>query len=292
MPKNILITGITGFLGSHLAKRFLNEGHNIIGLKRSTSSLARINSIENQITLYDSDTVEFASIFQNHSKIDALIHTATCYGRSGETTNQIFDANTVYPLHLLEAASQAGIKIFINTDTTLDKYLNLYSLSKNQFLDWGRFFSLNKKIHFCNLRLEHFYGPNDDDSKFTTFILKSCIENHPTIKLTHGEQKRDFIYVDDVVDAYLLVIESFELIKNNYIEMDVGSGNAVSIRHFVETVHRITHSKTQLIFGALPYRRGEVMLSQANTEPLNKLGWSCKTELESGLIKMMEGHKQ
>lgn len=292
MNKEILITGITGFLGSHLAKGFLAQGHKVIALKRSSSSLLRIGSILNDVTLYDVGEIDFSALFAKHPKIDVVIHTATCYGRNGETINQVFEANTVFPLHLLEAASQAGVGTFINTDTILDKYLNLYSLSKNQFLEWGRFFSIHNKIHFCNLRLEHFYGPGDDESKFTSFIIGSCIENQPELKLTLGEQKRDFIYIDDVVAAYLLLIEKLEQFPDHYIELDVGSGSAVSIRHFVETVHRMTHSRTRLMFGALPYREGEVMLSRANVEPLRKLGWICRTNLEQGLTKMIEGYKQ
>ena len=72
----------------------------------------------------------------------------------------------------------------------------------------------------------------------------------------------------------------------------MGSGAAVSIRDFVEKVHHITGSQTQLAFGSLPYRKGEVMSSHANVEPLAKLGWFCKTNLEQGLNLVMEGYKQ
>ena len=292
MPKKILITGVTGFLGSHLAKAFLADGHHVLALKRKDSSLSRMESIIEDVNLHNVEDLDFDKLFREHPKIDAVIHTATCYGRSGETIHQIFEANMAFPLRLLEAASQASVGVFINTDTILDKYLNLYSLSKNQFLEWGKFFSMHNMIYFCNMRLEHFYGPGDDVSKFTSFIIKSCIDNMQELKLTCGEQQRDFIYIDDVVSAYLLLVEKLNTFTDRYVEFDVGSGSAISIRDFVTNVHRMTHSRTRLMFGALPYREGEVMLSHANVEPLRKLGWECQTYLEQGLVRIIEGYRQ
>jgi len=78
--------------------------------------------------------------------------------------------------------------------------------------------------------------------------------------------------------------------SDQFMEFDVGSGHAVSIRKFVEAVHRITASKTHLAFGALPYREGEVMLSEANIDPLLELGWTCLIGLDEGLRSAVKGY--
>lgn len=288
MKKRILLTGITGMLGSNLAKALLANGYDIIALKRESSSLKKIASIAGDIVFYDIKGLDFSTLFHEQGRIDAIIHTATCYGRNGESVSEIFAANTEIPLHLLDAGSRADVGMFLNTDTILDKYLNLYSLSKNQLLQWGRFFSMHGKIRFGNIRLEHFYGPGDDDSKFVSYVIKSCLENVPELKLTAGEQKRDFIYIDDVVAAYLLLLEKMDSFTEPFIEFDVGSGQAVSIREFVETVHRLSGSKTHLNFGALPYREGEVMHSEADVSLLTALGWRCRYTIESGLKQAIE----
>jgi CDP-paratose synthetase len=292
IDKRVLITGVTGFLGSNLAKALVAQGYEVVALKRKNSSLKRIESILSKITTYDLEGLDFSVPFKAHGRIDAIIHTATCYGRNDESPWEVFDANTGFPLRLIDAASLAGVSQFINTDTILDKYLNLYSLSKNQLLEWGKFYSMRKKIKFINMRLEHFYGSGDDDSKFTTYVINNCISNTSSLKLTLGEQRRDFIYIDDVVAAYLAVLMESKQKHVWFTEYDVGSGHSVSIREFVETVHRITGSSTRLEFGAVPYREGEVMNSQANITALEALGWSCKYGLEQGLKMTIEGQQQ
>ena len=286
MKKRILLTGVTGFLGSHLAKAMLEYGHDVCALKQKSSSIDRIKTIMSDITLFDVDELDFKQLF-HRSKVDTIIHTATCYGRNNESVSEIFSSNTEFPLRLLDAGYHAGVNLFINTDTILDKYLNLYSLSKNQLLQWGKFFSIHKKIKFVNLRLEHFYGANDNASKFTAYVINNCLANVPELKLTIGEQKRDFIYIDDVVSAYMLVLEKFGDFDKYFFELDVGCGQSVSIRSFVETVHYLTKSKTHLAFGAVPYRDGEVMHSEADISGLTALGWQYQYDVVAGLKKVI-----
>ena len=288
MKKRILLTGVTGFLGSHLAKALLAAGYDVIGLKRKTSSLRRVESLVSGIVLIDIDVLDFEKLFRDYGKIDIIIHTATCYGRHNETVSEIFLANTEFPLRLLDAGSRAGVELFLNTDTILDKYLNLYALSKNQLLQWGKFFSKQGNIRFGNIRLEHFYGPDDDPTKFSAHVINSCLNNVPELKLTKGEQKRDFIFIEDVVSAYMILLEKMGHSDNSFVEFDVGSGRSVSIREFVETAHRLATSHTHLAFGAIPYREGEVMHSEADISGLTALGWQCRYDIEAGLKKVIE----
>lgn len=289
MHQRVLITGVTGFLGSHIAKKLLAQGYDIVALKREASSLHRVESILSEIYFYDVEELDFGSLFLRESKIDAVIHTATTYGRDGQSPTEISATNTTFPLSLLDAAITAGVRVFINTDTALNIDVNEYTLSKNQFKQWGRYFSQNNKIHFVNLRLEHFYGKGDDDRKFTSYVINSCISKEPSLKLTLGEQRRDFIYIDDVVAAYLTVLKNESLVDEWFVEYGVGSGTTVTIREFVELVHQMTDSTTSLDFGALSYRKHEEMSSHSDTSALKALGWYCKYSLEQGLKAIIEG---
>ena len=292
MGKRILLTGATGYLGSHLAEALLDAGHSVVALKRKTSSLRHLESSLPRIILLDVEEIAITSAFSNYGKIDAVIHCATSYGRKGESASLIADANLNFPLKLMDAAIAADVPLFLNTDTALDKFLNAYSLSKTQFAEWGMYFAQQKKIRFINLKLEHFFGGGDDDTKFTSHVIKGCLMNVPELKLTLGEQKRDFIYIYDVVAAYLLLLEKQALLADWFAEFEVGSGAAVTISQFVELVHQLTESRTSLNFGALAYRAGEVMYSQANTGALRALGWSCRYNLETGLKRVIDQERK
>lgn len=287
--KKILITGATGFLGSYLAKELVNQGCQVIVLKRPKSDIRRIESILPEISTYDTDGLDLSKPFKDHGRIDAVIHAATCYGRNNENISGIFETNTVFPLRLLETAAFFNTGTFFNTDTILQKHLNGYALSKKHFMEWGKQFASLGRIRFVNIRLEHMYGPDDHDSKFTTHVIRSCLANVPELKLTLGEQKRDFIYIDDVVSAYNTLLSNAEHQPEMFQEYDVGTGKAVSICEFVKMVHKITRSATHLNFGALPYRENEVMQSEADIAPLKSLGWSYRVGLAEGIKRVVQG---
>ena len=113
---HFLVTGATGFLGSHICHALLDSGHTVLIVKRSTSSLHRILDISESCRLYDIDKVPLESIFKNES-IDSIIHTACTYGRADEPINEIIKTNICFPIVLAELAYCNGVTSFINVDT-------------------------------------------------------------------------------------------------------------------------------------------------------------------------------
>ena len=294
----VILTGATGFLGSNIAKALITDGHRVIALKRSSSELHRLNEVKSELIFYDIENLDYVHPFTEHGHVDAVIHTATCYGRQGEKPSHIFQANTIFPLHLLEAslffktASFLNTDTYFNTDTILSSYLNIYALSKKYFVELGRLMAFDKRIRIINIRLEHLYGPGDNLSKFSTWIANSCLNNISDIKLTPGEQSRDFIYIADAVSAYMQILRCANELDSGFLEFELGSGVAVTVRNFVEVVHRYTESNSNLSFGKLPYRDNELMESKANIKPLLALGWECKIGLEEGISNLVKDLRQ
>lgn len=289
--QTILLTGATGYLGSHLAKAFVSAGHRVAALTRKNSNLSRISSLLPGLQIFNADD-SLDHPFRALGHVHAVVHAATCYGRDGETPFEVFEANTVFPLRLLEAATNFGADSFFNTDTILNEYISTYALSKHQFAEWGKSFANAGALKFINIRLEHLYGPGDGANKFTTHVIRCCLNNVPEIKLTAGEQNRDFVHVDDVVRAYACLLDKGPELGLGHHEFGIGSGQAVSVREFVNKVHRLTNSRSVLLFGALPYRKNEVMQSQADTSRLEESGWRCQMSLEQGLQQTIDVERQ
>jgi CDP-paratose synthetase len=281
MSKTILLTGGTGFLGSHLAKRLVYEGFDVIIIKRSTSKLSPLESIINQVRFYGLDSIDIEKIFQENV-IDIIIHCATNYGRFAVPPTDIIQANLFLPLKILQIAENYPVKTFINTDTILDKRVSYYSLSKKHFLDWLSLFS--QKMVCISVALEHFYGPFDDRSKFVSKIILDLLHEVDFIDLTLGEQKRDFIYIDDVVEAFMTLVNFSFDVPNNLYRYEIGTGKNIEIREFVQTVKTMTGNKvTRLNFGMLPYRENEIMESHVDISMLSRLGWQPQISLVEGL---------
>ena len=286
---NILITGASGFLGSALALRLSEMNHQVSLLIRKKTDLYRLHTLA-PFNISRCDTDPEINQFVSDICPEVVIHTACSYGRSGESTAQMVDSNIRFGAVILNALKGLERKIsFINTGTVLSRDVSLYAMTKIQFEELGAYIAnaSNQNIQFINIKLQHMYGPGDDVSKFTSYVINSCKNNIPTLPLTLGEQKRDFIYIDDVVDAYVKILENLSKLDGQY-QIEVGSSIAPCVRDFVEIAHKLTNSKTKLLFGQIPYRENDVACMVANIATLKKLGWIPKFDIEAGIKKIIE----
>ena len=294
----IVLTGATGFLGSHILKGLVHTNtYHVVVLKRSFSNPTRIaNLLQRHDIEYLNVDLEENTIKQRFSKgdISAVIHCATEYGRGRKPIASVLRANLIFPINLLDMCVEFGVDVFINTDSYFNKpslqypYLLDYSLSKKSLLLWLPYFA--NKLRIANMTLEHIFGPTDGEAKFVTTMIKQiAIAKSKAVSLSPGNQIRDFIYVHDVVSAYLTVLATLLAERKTCLkEFEVGTGQGTSIRSFVEAIKELSGSPTQLKFGAIPYRDAEIMDSKANTDSLMKLGWHPNYNYYSGLTDLLK----
>ena len=285
----ILLTGPSGFLGSALARFWAERGHELYLLARPYSRLDRLVGLPASVRVVHASAPDDIAAVVREAMPDAIVHTACSYGRNGESALDVMDANLRLGMVLLQAlldqsARKHGPTTFLNTGTVLEPGVSLYALSKTQFSAWGAALATQAptNLRFIDIRLEQMYGPGDSRSKFTTHVIEACRNNDPKLELTLGEQRRDLIHINDVVQAYNLILQKHESFASSDT-INVGSGTALRIRDFVEMAKRLANSSTELNFGVVPYRENESMHSVANISRLLALGWRPTYDLEAGI---------
>lgn len=287
-PRHVLMTGATGFVGGHVARVLLALGHRVAALVRPSS--ARPASISGQVEWVAAE--EGLAWIAQHQP-DAVVHLATCYGPARAT--EMIGTNVLWPLSLLEASFEAGCRLFIGTDTFFAKagvdypHMRGYIQSKRDFCHWARLAVQDVPDgRVVNLRLEHVYGPGDRATKFVPGLIARLRRHDAEIDLTPGDQLRDFVFVEDVAHAYAAVLGQRDRLPTGFNELEVGTGQAIQLRTFVETAAARLGSRSALRFGALPHRAGEIMRSSADVCALESLGWRASTTLEAGIRRTVE----
>jgi nucleoside-diphosphate-sugar epimerase len=282
-PLTIALTGGTGFVGRSLLDVLLKAGHNVVALHRRVDLVGLPNHKRLRWVNQPALEVDLRS-----RRFDAVVHLATVYGH-GLMCSDIVDSNIKLPLRILECAYFGGCSFFINTDTFFAKpqfncpHMLSYTQSKRDVLSWLSIAaSANPDIKIVNARIEHVYGFGDGHQKFVPCIFNKLLANE-SIDLTLGEQRRDFIHVNDVAAAFMAIIKSAASIPVGISEIEIGLGVSNSVRDFVELARKISGSKSAINYGVLNYRDQEIMDSSANIKSLVDLGWSSCTNLFDGI---------
>jgi CDP-paratose synthetase len=287
----ILITGAFGFLGSAIAKKMSqNNDNQVFALVKSTSNPYRFSKSElEKIEIITIEDLDFESFFKKNN-FQAIIHTATDYGRNNKL-DKLVENNIVFPLKLIELSIKFKVNIFINTDSYFNKgnlnygYLQGYIATKKHLEDYLK---MVNSIKIVNIKLEHIYGILDSQNKFVTSVFNEFIQNSNELKSTIGIQKRDFIYIDDIVLLFEEIIKKQDFFQNKYYCIEAGWGNSIAVKDFLQVMKKITNSNTTIEFGSLPLRENEIMDSFAdiNTIP-TFVDWKPKISLEQGIKKML-----
>jgi CDP-paratose synthetase len=295
--QTILITGGSGFLGSKLATDFQQKGWRVILALRNGYLPDKLVDVINKDNINVVEVVNGVIKESSDIRADVVIHAATCYGRSGESWAQIAEANIALPLGILTQVEKIGFKLFVNFDTFFNEKMvfegneAIYVRTKQIFSDIMASVSGSTAAKYANLKLEQVYGPGDNEKKFIPQIIRLLNSGSESIKLTKGEQKRDWVYVDDVVASVQTVVSNIDKL-GQYEEFGIGAGESFSIKEIVEYLKKITGSQSELHFGELSYRIGEIFDSKANSANINRLGWRPIVDWHSGLEKTVLYYKE
>jgi len=299
------VTGATGFIGSHLCLRLLDLGMEVHGLDDlSRGSLKRAKILENSgMSLHKADVRDWATVHEvlHEVKPDAVIHLAALISveESIRMPELYMEVNAEGTRNIVRAASNVGsgrliyassaavygnpIRLPIAEDHPTSP-LSPYGLSKlmGERYVTSEFIGREKPVI---LRIFNVYGPgqNPEYAGVITKFMERLSQGDPPIIFGDGEQTRDFIHVDDVVEAF---IRSLDTPLNETAVLNVGSGRPFKIIELARMMIRLYGLNVEPIH--VPPRPGDVRGSYADISLAKRLlGWNPKISLEEGLRRLI-----
>lgn len=285
-----IVTGGTGFIGSHLVKQFCQRGYEVYVPIRESSNLSRLESVADRVIFFNFDELDF--IFKK--QIHTVLHLATEYGRKEEGFSSVVETNVLFGLKLLDKCIQCNVELFINTDSFFNDesspstYMQKYTLSKRHFLDWLQI--AKYKINIVNMKLHHVFGPYDNNDKFIPWLIDQLL-TQDSVDLTSGKQYRDFIYIDDVVSAFLVVIDNPLAHKDSYCSYTVSSGLKTSVRDFCLSLQKKMISDFKIKPAKLNFGKkvteGEIYDINNDNSCLVNIGWQPEVPLDQGIERVL-----
>lgn len=248
----VLILGGTGYLGSRLARDFVNAGHTVTCTKRASSKMIHSEDICGHIRWTSANTHGIEAVMDDMD-FDYVINTVCNYGKGGQANNDVTEANLCFPLMVLNSAVRHRIKNFLTIGTGLPDELDIYSFSKKQFSEFGRFYAERSSINFQDIQLEMFYGADEPRNRFLSSVISKMLCGEP-VDTTLGTQRRDIICADDVLFAIMTIVGSD---LHGYCKIPVGTGKAPTVSEIIDHIWNMTGRKSELYKGAVPMRKNE-----------------------------------
>ncbi len=327
--QHILVTGAAGFIGFHLSQRLLADGHKVIGIdnlngyydvKLKQDRLIQLQAHPNftfhQLDLADREGIEqlFAA-----AKFEVVVNLAAQAGvrYSLQNPRAYIDSNISgfsnilegcrhhQVQHLVYASSSsvygANTKMPFSVHDNVDHPISLYAATKKANELMAHTYSHLYNIPTTGLRFFTVYGPWGRPDMAPILFTKAILAGKPIDVFNHGKMKRDFTYIDDIVEGIVRTIDKIPqpnplwsgaspdpgTSKAPYKIYNIGNSQPVELLAFIETIEECLGKKAEKNF--LPMQAGDVVATYADVEDLMQdVGFKPQTSLKDGITKFVE----
>lgn len=313
--RTVFITGATGFVGAHLVRRLIGKGAKVVCLQRDA---VRANSLsffdlENKITIVNGSLEDFSLLERvfNQYKIDTVFHLAAqaLVGAANRSPLPTFETNIRGTYLLMEACRQSETVnsiIVASSDKAYGSHNELpytedfalqgrfpYDVSKSCADLISQSFAHSYDLPVAIVRAANIYGPGDlNTSRIIPGTILSILKNENPIIRSDGSPIRDFIYIDDVVNGYLLLAENME--KAHGEAFNFGTNSPVQMLDLVNLILEITGKSDELSPEVMLRTKieREIDAQYLSVEKIKHLfGWSAKVDLNSGLQQTVNWYR-
>ena len=317
----VILTGAAGFIGSHLAKRLLETGAEVVGLDNINDyydvnlKYHRLSELEKYegftfIRCDISQKDELNRIFEEH-RADVVVNLAAQAGvrYSIENPQVYIDSNVIgffnileacrnYPVKHLVYASSSSVygnsdKIPFSVDDRVDNPISLYAATKKSNELMAYTYSHLFGIPATGLRFFTVYGPAGRPDMAYFSFTKKILAGEPIKLFNYGELERDFTYIDDIVEGIMNIIPSVPEEKNGARAKvyNIGNNKPVALKEFVAALEEAIGVKAKIEY--LPMQPGDVYRTYADISELEKdFGFKPQTDIRTGLKRFAEWYKE
>ena len=296
----ILITGVSGFIGSNISRHLINKNHEVYGLMRNSEINWRLKDIQDQMVFKTANVLSYDDLHTIVKEIrpDGIIHCAQ-YGAYPQENNtrEIYDVNLGGLFNILEVSSEFNINWLINSGTSFeysgsgDKIeenaqsnpRSYYGIYKSACTNLLTMYSKMQETKFLTLRIFQAFGPYESKGRLAPYVIYNLINNR-NIQLNNPYLERDFTYIRDISDAFEKSIQTIDSIEKHEI-FNIGSGTSTSIQDFVSAGKNIINSSSKIVFGSFA-QKPEDMINRlvADNSKANKiLKWTPKYNVGKGI---------
>ena len=300
--KTALVTGGAGFIGSHLVDRLVALDYRVVVIDNLSGG--KLKNLNTAASFHHSDITQPAAsdVFQREQP-DLVFHLAAQTSVSYSTRDPVKDGeiNVIGTLRMLEASRRYGVEKFIYSSTGGALYgdpevdpcpddhpvipLSPYGMSKYLGEQYLQFYRRLYRLNYTSLRYGNVYGPRQDphgEAGVIAIFAQAMLEGKQPEIFGDGEQERDFVSVEDVVEANILAID-----RGDGLAMNIGTGQRTSVNRIFELLKSIIGYKWDPVHG--PARLGDVyQISLESARAAKELGWAAQVDLEEGLRRTAE----
>jgi nucleoside-diphosphate-sugar epimerase len=301
-PGRILLTGATGFIGSHVARRLVGEGHDVTAIVRPGANRWRLADIEPALSIVEGDLAGFSGMVSRirPRRPDICIHLAW-QGWSGKAEAEANLSSLGISLEVLRMMGDLSCRRFVSAGTCFEYRLtadrltettplqphDLYGACKKSLFEVAQPFSALTGISVVTPRIFYSYGPYEDERRLVPSIAQALLRGEAA-NVTPGEQVRDYLHVEDIAAAICAVARS-EVTGAVNIASDV----PMTIAEVATRIGRLLDRSDLINLGALKYREGEPMHIVGDSTILRtKVGWSPAFTIDSGLSQTIDWWRQ
>jgi UDP-glucose 4-epimerase len=299
--KRAIVTGATGFVGANLTRRLIDDGHDVHLLVRREHDDWRIGGIRKDVRLHEVnlDDPETLEVTVRNIRPDWVFHLATHGAYSWQTDlRRIMRTNITGTINLVEACLRVGFEAFVNTGSSSEygikdhapseseelKPNSYYAVSKASATMFCRYVAQSRGVNIITLRPYSVYGPYEDPHRLMPTIILYGLEGRLP-PLVSPDTPRDYVYVDDLTEAYLLAAGRPH--QDTDAVYNVGTGTQTLLREVVNVARRALAIEAEPKWGSFPNRHWDTDTWVSDNRLIwTELGWRPRYTFEEGFRMM------